>query len=59
MALVTFTSDFGLNDSYVAEVKGVLLSQVPTLGGYLAFSLFANKIRVTGLDKEFGPSNAK
>jgi uncharacterized protein (TIGR02421 family) len=30
------------------------LSQVPTLGGYLAFSLFANKIRVGGLDKEFG-----
>jgi hypothetical protein len=32
------------------------LSQVPTLGGYLAFSLFANKIRVGGLDKEFGAS---
>lgn len=30
------------------------LAQVPTLGGYLAFSLFANKIRVGGLDKEFG-----
>ena len=30
------------------------LSQVPTLGGYLAFSLFANKIRVGSLDKEFG-----
>jgi len=30
------------------------LSQVPTLGGYLAFSLLANKIRVSGLDKEFG-----
>ncbi len=29
------------------------LSQVPTLGGYLAFSLFANKIRVGTLDKEF------
>lgn len=31
MALVTFTSDFGLKDSYVAEVKAVLLSQVPSL----------------------------
>ncbi len=30
------------------------LSQVPTLGAYLAFSLFANKIRVGTLDKEFG-----
>lgn len=30
------------------------LAQVPTLGGYLAFSLFANKIRVGGLDREFG-----
>lgn len=30
------------------------LAHVPTLGGYLAFSLFANKIRVGGLDKEFG-----
>lgn len=29
------------------------LSQVPTLGAYLAFSLFANKIRVGVLDKEF------
>lgn len=29
------------------------LSQVPTLGGYLAFSLFANKIRVGALDKDF------
>ena len=29
------------------------LSQVPTLGGYLAFSLFANKIRVGILDKQF------
>jgi uncharacterized protein (TIGR02421 family) len=29
------------------------LAQVSTLGGYLAFSLFANKIRVGGLDKEF------
>jgi uncharacterized protein (TIGR02421 family) len=30
------------------------LSQVPTLGGYLAFSLFANKISVGRLDREFG-----
>ena len=30
------------------------LAQVPTLGAYLAFSLFANKIRVGTLDKEFG-----
>jgi uncharacterized protein (TIGR02421 family) len=29
------------------------LSEVPTLGGYLAFSLFANKINVGRLDKEF------
>lgn len=31
MALVTFTSDFGTRDSYVAEVKGVLLSHIPSL----------------------------
>lgn len=30
------------------------LSQVPTLGGYLAFSLFANKISVAHLDRTFG-----
>jgi uncharacterized protein (TIGR02421 family) len=34
------------------------LSQVPTLGGYLAFSLFANKIRVGGLDKQFNQSDS-
>ena len=27
--LITFLTDYGLNDSYVAEVKGVLLSRVP------------------------------
>lgn len=31
MPLLTFTSDFGTTDSYVAEVKGVLLSQLPSL----------------------------
>lgn len=31
MAVVTFTSDFGTKDSYVAEVKAVLLSQVPSV----------------------------
>ncbi|MFT6972313.1 MAG: S-adenosylmethionine hydrolase, partial [Roseivirga sp.] len=31
MALVTFTSDFGHGDHYVAAVKGALLSQEPTL----------------------------
>ena len=30
------------------------LSQIPILGGYLAFSLFANKINVSRLDKAFG-----
>lgn len=29
---VTFLSDFGLEDSYVAEVKAVLLSRVPGIG---------------------------
>lgn len=29
------------------------VSQIPTLGGYLAFSLFANKISVGGLDQKF------
>ena len=29
MPLITFLTDYGLNDSYVAEVKGVLLSRVP------------------------------
>ncbi len=29
MKCVTFLSDFGLKDSYVAEVKGVILSRVP------------------------------
>jgi S-adenosylmethionine hydrolase len=29
MAFVTFTTDFGTSDSYVAEVKGVLLSRAP------------------------------
>ena len=29
MPLITFTSDFGTADSYVGEVKGVLLSLVP------------------------------
>ena len=28
MPLITFLTDYGLNDSYVAEVKGVLLSRV-------------------------------
>src|SRR5689334_17338345 len=28
--LVTLMTDFGLKDSYVAEVKGVILSQVPS-----------------------------
>lgn len=31
MPLVTLMTDFGLKDSYVAEVKAVLLSQVPNL----------------------------
>jgi len=30
--LITFLTDYGLNDSYVAEVKGVLLSRVPDAG---------------------------
>ena len=29
-ALVTLTSDFGTRDSYVAEMKGVLLSEGPS-----------------------------
>ena len=29
MALITLLTDFGLSDSYVAEVKGVLLSRAP------------------------------
>ena len=29
MALITLLTDFGLADSYVAEVKGVLLSRAP------------------------------
>ena len=32
MPLITFLTDYGLNDSYVAEVKGVLLSRVPDAG---------------------------
>jgi S-adenosylmethionine hydrolase len=31
MAIVTLLSDFGLTDSYVAEVKAVLLSALPTV----------------------------
>ena len=29
MALVTLLTDFGMTDSYVAEVKGVILSLAP------------------------------
>jgi len=31
MALITLLTDFGLSDSYVAEVKGVLLSRAPSV----------------------------
>jgi S-adenosylmethionine hydrolase len=31
MPIITLLTDFGLSDSYVAEVKGVLFSQVPAL----------------------------
>jgi hypothetical protein len=35
MPLITLLTDFGLSDSYVAEVKGVLLSRVPPPGATL------------------------
>ena len=31
MPIVTFTSDFGLNDYYVALIKGSMLSENPSL----------------------------
>ncbi len=45
-----------VDDGFISPPKYLppWIAEAPLLGGYLAFSLFANKIRVGGLDKEFG-----